>query len=123
MLLTASVIACACTESSPTKGIEPPAQRPFSVSTFSPTSGDMEGCTAVTMTGVGFTPGMRVVFGDTPSTNVSFVNDTTIVAVAPRHPAGGVLLYVTRPDWRTAAPKEYYQYIDYGDKSPGCWDY
>jgi hypothetical protein len=122
LLLTASLLACTTRESPPTEPV-PPVEQPFSVSTFSPTSGDMEGCTTVTLTGVGFVLGTQVNFGGAPGNVVSVVGGTTMVVTTTQHRPGGVSLYVTRPDGRTATPPGYYQFVDYGDKSAGCWDY
>jgi len=123
LLVTASLIAWACKDSSPTKSLEPPLEQPFSVSTFSPTSGDMEGCTTVTLTGVGLVLGTQVNFGGAPANVVRVVDGTTMVVTTTQHRPGGVSLYVTRPDGLTATPPGSYQFVDYGDKSPGCWDY
>jgi hypothetical protein len=125
LLLATPLIAGGCKDRSPSRSLEPvpPVEQPFSVSTFSPTSGDMEGCTTVTLTGVGFVLGTQVSFGGAHANVVSVVDGTTMVVTTTLHRPGGVSLTVTRPDGRTATPPGYYQYVDYGDKSAGCWDY
>jgi len=58
------------------------------VSSISPTTGDGNGGTAVTITGTSFAPGAVVSFGVSTATKIVVVNSTTITAVTPPHVAG-----------------------------------
>ena len=60
------------------------------VSGISPARGSSQGGTEVTMTGVGFTDSLGVLFGDVAATSVTVVNDGLATAVTPEHTAGSV---------------------------------
>ena len=55
-----------------------------------PDTGPAAGGTTVTLTGTGLTGTTDVTFGGVPATGVLVVDDTTVTAVAPAHPAGVV---------------------------------
>jgi putative cell wall-binding protein len=57
----------------------------------------------VTITGTGLTGATAVVFGATAATNVVVVNDTTITATNPGHPAGPVDVRVTTAGGQSTA--------------------
>jgi hypothetical protein len=65
------------------------------VTTISPTSGDKDGGTPVTITGTGFTGTTSVTFGGVLATSVIVLSDTEITCVAPAGPAGPVNVVVT----------------------------
>jgi IPT/TIG domain len=67
---------------------------------FTPITGPAAGGTLVTIHGVGFTGAVAVgvtgvKFGATNATSFAFVDDDTIVAIAPAHAAGAVAVVVT----------------------------
>ena len=65
------------------------------VSTISPSSGTINGGTAVTITGTNFVAGATVSFGGTAASNVTVVSSTSITATTPAHAAGAVNVVVT----------------------------
>ena len=65
------------------------------VTGLSPTHGPEVGGTTVTITGSHLTGATGVLFGTTPATGVTVVNDTTITAIAPAHEDGTVDVTVT----------------------------
>lgn len=67
-----------------------------------PTSGSLAGGTAVTLTGLNFSPGATVTFGGTPATFVVVVASTTITCVTPAHASGAVNVTVTNPDLQSS---------------------
>ena len=64
------------------------------ITSLSPTSGDIAGGTAVTITGVGFTSATGVTFGGSAATSVVVVSDTSITCVTPAHAVGAVNVVV-----------------------------
>src|SRR5262245_35905610 len=64
----------------------------------SPSQGPATGGTAVTITGDGFEPGMRVYFEAVEATTVEFVDTKTLRAVTPPLAAGDAWLYVATAD-------------------------
>lgn len=70
---------------------------PPNVVSISPTSGTVDGGTAVTITGTDFVVGATVTIGGIATTSVSVVNSTTITAKTPAHAAGTVDVVVTNP--------------------------
>lgn len=69
----------------------------FSVTSVSPSVGEVTGGTLVTVTGAGFQSGATVHFGATASPTVTFVSSTTLTAVTPPGAAGTVGVTVTNP--------------------------
>ena len=65
------------------------------VTSVSPSSGPTAGGTVVTITGTGLTGTTGVKFGTVAATSFTFVNDTTVTAVAPAHVAGAADVQVT----------------------------
>ncbi len=55
---------------------------------LAPAAGPTAGGTPVTITGTGFAGACQVAFDDIASPSVTVLNDTTIRAIAPAHPAG-----------------------------------
>lgn len=53
--------------------------------------------TTVLITGEGFTPDMQVMFGETPSPEVRYIDETSITAKVPDSPLGSVILRVVGP--------------------------
>jgi hypothetical protein len=68
------------------------------VNTVTPATGDVEGGTAVTLTGTNYVAGQTVTFDEFSATNVVVVNSTTITAVTPSHEPGSVDVQVTNTD-------------------------
>ena len=68
------------------------------VTSITPSSGNIAGGTAVTVTGTGFLAGATVKIGGTAATGVTLVSSTSITAVAPAHAAGAVNVMVTNTD-------------------------
>jgi hypothetical protein len=64
------------------------------VASVAPASGPMTG-TAVTIRGLGFESAQAVMFGTTPATSFTVVDDTTIVATAPAQTGGTVQVRVS----------------------------
>jgi large repetitive protein len=63
---------------------------PPAFDSLSPVAGDVAGGTLVTLTGSGFAPTARVLFGGTESTEVTYVSETSVTAVTPPHARGAV---------------------------------
>jgi glucose/arabinose dehydrogenase len=68
------------------------------VTSITPSSGNINGGTAVTVMGTGFLAGATVKLGGTAATGVTLVSSTSITAVAPAHAAGAVNVLVTNTD-------------------------
>jgi len=68
------------------------------VTSFTPLSGMTGGGTAIVITGTGFVATPTVTIGGTPATGVTWVNATTLNAIAPAHTQGVFDLVVTNPD-------------------------
>ncbi len=62
-----------------------------------PGIGTIDGGTQVTIYGTGFLLANSVTFGGVAATNVTVVNNTTIIATSPAHAAGAVNVIVTTP--------------------------
>lgn len=75
----------------------------FAVTAVDPARGPIAGGTRVEVTGAGFLPGSRVVFGASLGDEVVVLNDGTIQATTPPHPAGPVTVHVVRPDDKVAS--------------------
>ncbi len=75
----------------------------FAVISVTPARGPVSGGTRVEVTGVGFLPGSRVVFGASLGDEVVVLNDTVIQVTTPPHPAGLVTVHVVRPDGKVAS--------------------
>lgn len=73
--------------------IQPPP--PPTVTTCVPEAGGVDGGTAVTLTGTGFTADSTVDIGGTAATSVVVVNSTTITCVTPARTAGAKTITVT----------------------------
>jgi hypothetical protein len=77
------------------------------VTGVTPNSGPPAGGVQVTITGTGFTLVPTVRFGTglfdlTTATGVAFINSTQIIATAPAHAAGAVMVIVSNPDGQSA---------------------
>ncbi len=75
----------------------------FAVTAVDPPRGPIAGGTRVEVTGFGFLPGSRVVFGASLGDEVVVLDDQTIQATTPPHPAGPVTVHVVRPDDKVAS--------------------
>jgi phospholipase C len=72
-------------------------------SSISPSSGPSGGGTSVTITGTNFLNGATATFGSASPVSTTFVNSTTLTAITPANPVGGVVnVVVTNPDGQTA---------------------
>lgn len=63
-------------------------EAPPTITSISPTSGDIAGGTSVTITGTNFTGTGEVTIGGAPATSVVVVNSTTVTAVTPAGSSG-----------------------------------
>jgi hypothetical protein len=80
------------------------------VSTISPTSGNANGGTPVTITGTGFLAGATVKLGGTAATGVTVVSSTSITATTAAHTAGTVSVVVTNSDAQSGTLTNGYTY-------------
>lgn len=71
---------------------------PPSAASVTPNKGPTSGGTRVTITGTGFTAGVRVRFANEDATDVIVLNATTIEALTPAHAAGIVNVVVEAPN-------------------------
>lgn len=62
-----------------------------------PPFGSMAGGEPVTIHGSGFVPGMEIYFGDTPATDIVYVDPTEYTCVAPPHQVGPVDIVMITP--------------------------
>jgi len=74
----------------------------LTLSSISPTSGRITGGNTIVLKGGAFQKGIKVSFGGTESTAVTFTDSTQIQAVTPAHAPGKVDVTVTNPDAKTA---------------------
>lgn len=77
----------------------------------SPSSGSINGGTAVTINGTGFQPGATVTFGGVAATSINVVNATTTTATTPAHAAGAVNVVVTNGDGQSSTLTNGYTYV------------
>lgn len=84
---------------------------PLTITMVAPNSGSTEGGDTVTVVGTGFTPATTVNFGGVAATTVTYVNSTTLRAVAPAHAVGFVDVEVTGPDTQTASLVSGFEYV------------
>jgi hypothetical protein len=68
---------------------------PLMPQSLAPTSGPVDGGTAVTITGSGFSPGTGVTFGGRAADQVRVIDATTLTCVTPRSAAGKVAVAIT----------------------------
>ena len=80
------------------------------VTSITPNSGNINGGTAVTVTGTGFLAGATLSVGGTPATGVTLVSSTSITAVTPAHAAGAVNVMVTNTDTQSGTLNSGYTY-------------
>ena len=85
------------------------------VTSVSPTSGSINGHTAVTVNGTGFASGATVTFGGNAATSVVVVNATQITASTPPHAAGTVNVTVTNTDTSAGTLTNGYTYTELFD--------
>lgn len=99
ILVAALLSSCGGGGTSPASLITSVSQ--LTLSSISPTSGRILGGTTIVLKGGGFQTGIKVSFGGTESTAVSFTDSTQIQAVTPAHALGKVDVTVTNPDTKT----------------------
>lgn len=75
-----------------------PAKSVVTIGTITPDSGPIGGGTSVTIEGTGFLNGCGVKFGNSPATNVTYINGSKITCFTPAAAAGAVSVTVTNPD-------------------------
>ncbi len=91
--------------------ITPPP--PLALTSVFPTSGNVAGGTAVTVSGTGFANGATVSFGAVAATMVTFNSSTSLTAIAPAQGPGQVAVTVTNPDTQSATlPAAFLYYSD-----------
>jgi uncharacterized repeat protein (TIGR01451 family) len=95
-----------------TRVVLPPAPRAPAVTSLSPSSGPVEGGTAVTITGSGFTGATAVSFGTKPAASLSVVSDSEITTTSPLGTGAGALdVTVTTPGGTSAtSPADQFTY-------------
>jgi hypothetical protein len=84
------------------------------LTSISPTSGNIGGGTPVTLTGTNFVNGATVRFGAVASASVTFNSATSLTAIAPAQAAGTVSVTVTNPDTQNATLGAAFLYVDPG---------
>ena len=87
----------------------------LSMTSVSPAEGPATGGTQVTITGTGFEPGMRVMFGGLDAVDVQFVDSATIIATTPAHAPATVYVGIVAsgpPDYRNAWIDGAFRYTD-----------
>lgn len=80
------------------------------VTSVAPTSGSVNGATAVTVTGTGFIAGATVDFGGSSCAGVTVVTPTTITCTTSAHSAGQVTVSVTNSDTQSGNSTNAYTY-------------
>jgi glucose/arabinose dehydrogenase len=80
------------------------------VTSITPNSGNINGGTAVTVTGTGFLAGATLSVGGTAATGVTLVSSTSITALTPAHAAGAVGVMVTNTDAQSGSLPSGYTY-------------
>jgi glucose/arabinose dehydrogenase len=80
------------------------------VTSITPNSGNINGGTAVTVTGTGFLAGATLSLGGAAATGVTLVSSTSITAVTPAHAAGAVNVMVTNTDAQSGTLSSGYTY-------------
>jgi hypothetical protein len=93
----------------------------LTLASISPASGSVNGGTAVTITGAGFTSGATVTIGGTAATNVSVASTTSIGATTPAHSAGTADVVVTNSDGQSARLANAYTFTSVSDNFDGTW--
>lgn len=68
------------------------------ITSITPNADKAAGGATVTITGIRFAATPTVLFGSTPSTGVTFIDETQITATVPAHAVGVVDVTVTNPD-------------------------
>jgi len=81
------------------------------VSAVSPISGPAAGGTQLTISGVNFVNGAKVIIGGFPTTSLTWVSNTSITALTPQHAAGTVDVEVINPDMQKGVLPHAYQYV------------
>jgi hypothetical protein len=84
------------------------------LTSISPTSGNIGGGTPVTLTGTNFVNGATVRFGALAAASVTFNSATSLTAVTPAQAAGTVSVTVTNPDTQNATLSAAFLYVDPG---------
>ena len=86
----------------------------LSLTGISPAVGPATGGTQVTLTGTGFEPDMRVMFGGLDAAATEFVSSTTLIATTPAHAPGTVWVGVlgAAPDYSNAWIDAAFHYTD-----------
>lgn len=81
-----------------------------SITAISPSSGTEAGGVKLTLSGVGFRPGMTVRFGGTAGTALSLAGPTSVTVTTPAHPPGNVLVEAVNADGTVARLSDGYFY-------------
>lgn len=88
--------------------VAPPAP---TLTGVAPSSGSINGGTAVTLTGTNFAPGATVSFGGTTAMMATVVSPTQITTTTPAHAAGQVDVQVRNADNQTATRQMGFTYV------------
>lgn len=82
------------------------------VTSITPARGPATGGTVALVIGTNFAQGIRVLFGSTPATGVTVMNDTRLSVIAPAGAAGVVDLTVVNADGQSAQLLRGFTYVD-----------
>ena len=80
------------------------------ITTISPSYGSPFGGNSVTIKGGNFQKGIKVYFGGIKSSNVNFINETSLSVVVPSHETGLVIVWIENPDGQSSIFTGGYEY-------------
>ena len=80
------------------------------ITSIFPFKGAPSGGNMVTIKGGNFQRGIEIYFGGVKSSNVSFINETTLNVIAPPHEAGAVNVWLKNPDGTNSVFAKGYEY-------------
>ncbi len=80
------------------------------ISSISPAKGSPSGGNTVVIKGGNFKQGIEVYFGGVKSSNVVFINETSLNVVVPQHGAGMVNVWAKNPDGKSSVFAQGYEY-------------
>ncbi len=84
---------------------------PPTVTGVSPNTGPFSGGTSVTISGTNFTPSTTVKFGNTPSSSVTFVSSTELIAISPAGSGTVDVTVTTAAGTSTISPADQFTYL------------
>ena len=101
-----------------------PGGPPVTIFSISPTFGDLDGNTLVTLSGLSFVPGSVVLFDGLPATNVTIVNAQTLTCRTPAHAVGFATPTIVNVEGVSSLPlgfeyKAFAKVVNIGGGCPG----